>query len=254
MNEISELNHWHQKAQEVARAAGKRIAMAAQGELQINEETHHDLKIQLDVDTQNFIESELLGAFPESHLLGEEGGSGNDGKGVEWIVDPIDGTVNLAYGIPHYCVSIACRVNGELVLGVIYDPGRDECFEAVRGGGARCNGKLIKVSTRQELQQAILSLGFSKTKENVEKCLDLYVHYARNARKLRAMGSAALDMAYIAAGRFDGYIEQGISIWDIAAGKVLIEEAGGVVELNALPGREKFHVKAWNGHIDLPMT
>ena len=110
------------------------------------------------------------------------------------------------------------------------------------------------MSERTQLQQAILSLGFSKTKESVEKCLDLYVYYARNARKLRAMGSAALDMAYVASGRIDGYIEQGISIWDIAAGKVLIEEAGGKIELNELPGREKFHVKAWNGVVDLPMA
>jgi len=254
MSDLSQLNIWHEKAIATARAAGERIAAAATGELQINEETHHDLKIQLDVDTQNFIESELLGAFPDHHILGEEGGSGNDGKGVEWIVDPIDGTVNLAYGIPHYCVSIACRVEGEFVLGVVYDPGRDECFEAFRGGGTRCNGKPISVSARVELQQAILSLGFSKTKESVEKCLDLYVHYARNARKLRAMGSAALDMAYVAAGRIDGYIEQGISIWDIAAGKVLIEEAGGKIVLTEQPGREKFHVKAWNGKVDLPMV
>lgn len=254
MSELNHLKEWHQKAQEVARAAGGQIAKAASGELQINEETHHDLKIQLDVDTQKFIEDEILGVFPDHHLLGEEGGSGNDGKGVEWIVDPIDGTVNLAYGIPHYCVSIACRVEGDLVLGVIYDPCRDECFEALRGGGARCNGKSISVSSRTELQQAILSLGFSKTKENVEKCLGLYAHYARNARKLRAMGSAALDMAYVASGRMDAYIEQGISIWDIAAGKVIIEEAGGVVELNELSGREKFHIKAWNGKIDLPMA
>ena len=119
MSDLSDLKQWHEKAVATARAAGERIAEAAAGELQINEETHHDLKIQLDVDTQNFIESELLGAFPDHHILGEEGGSGNDGKGVEWIVDPIDGTVNLAYGIPHYCVSIACRVDGDLVLGVI---------------------------------------------------------------------------------------------------------------------------------------
>jgi len=253
MSDLSNLSEWHRKAMETARAAGERIAAAAKEDLQINEETHHDLKIQLDVDTQNFIQAELLGAFPEHHILGEEGGDGNDGKGVEWIVDPIDGTVNLAYGIPHYCVSIACRVEGELVLGVLYDPGRDECFEAFRGGGARCNGKTIQVSDRAVLQQAILSLGFSKTKENVEKCLDLYLHYARNARKLRAMGSAALDLAYVAAGRIDGYIEQGISIWDIAAGKVLIEEASGSILLRELPGREKFHVKAWNGKVDLPM-
>ncbi|MEM1157971.1 MAG: inositol monophosphatase family protein [Verrucomicrobiota bacterium] len=254
MSDSVQLTEWHEKAVATARAAGKRIAAAAAGELQINEETHHDLKIQLDVDTQNFIEAELLGMFPDHHILGEEGGSGNDGKGVEWIVDPIDGTVNLAYGIPHYCVSIACRVEGELVLGVIFDPGRDECFEAYRGGGARCNGQAIRVSPRTELQQAILSLGFSKTRESVEKCLDLYVHYARNARKLRAMGSAALDMAYVAAGRIDGYIEQGISIWDIAAGRVLIEEAGGTIVLTEQPGREKFHVKAWNGKVDLPLV
>ncbi len=104
------------------------------------------------------------------------------------------------------------------------------------------------------MEEAILSLGFSKTRETVDKCLELYGHYARHARKLRAMGSAALDMAYVAAGRFDAYVEQGISIWDIAAGIVLIEEAGGRVQLTPLPGREKFHVKAWNGKIPLDLA
>ncbi|MEM6821723.1 MAG: inositol monophosphatase family protein [Verrucomicrobiota bacterium] len=252
MSEPSEWNSFLEKAIEVAKGAGHLINEGTQSEIQVNEEYHHDLKIQLDVDTQKFIENELLSAFPDHHILGEEGGDGNDGKGIEWIVDPIDGTVNLAYGIPHYCVSIACRIEGEIVIGVVYDPRRNECFEGIKGGGARCNGKPMQASKRSEIQQAIVSLGFSKSKESVEKCLDLYVHYARNARKLRAMGSAALDMAYIAAGRIDGYIEQGISIWDVAAGKVLIEEAGGAIVTTPLKGREKYHIKAWNGLVDLP--
>lgn len=245
-------SEWCRLAREVAIEAGHDLARAVHQTQQVNEATQHDVKIQLDVDTQKKIEQKLLSHFPDHHILGEEGGHGNDGKGIEWVIDPIDGTVNLVYGIPHFCVSIGCRVEGDYVLGVIYDPNRDECFTAVKGAGAFCNEKPIRVSERHSLDEAILSLGFSKTSENIEHCLELVRHYAVRVRKLRAMGSAALDMAYVAAGRFDAYIEQGISSWDIAAGKILIEEAGGKVDLIPREEREKFRIKAWNGKMHLP--
>lgn len=239
-------------AEEAAREAGVFIRKSIQEEIVINESHHHDLKIQMDVDTQELITKKLLGKFPEHTLLGEEGGEGNDGAGYEWIVDPIDGTVNLAYGLPHFCVSIACRFNGDIIVGVVYDPMRDELFSASKGGGAFLNGKAIQVSTRSKMEEAIMALGFSKNIDAIDKCLELYQYYARSARKLRAMGSAALDMAYIASGRMDVYIEQGIKIWDIAAGQLLIEEAGGKVILKERGEKHHYHIKAWNGKIELP--
>ena len=240
-------------AEEAARKAGKLIRSHCGTDVVVNESHHHDLKIQLDVDTQKLLEAAILGAFPGHAILGEEGGSGSEGRGSEWILDPIDGTVNLAYGLPHFCVSIAYREDGVTRVGVIYDPMRDELFSAVLGGGAFLNGRPIRASRRAKLEEGILALGFSKSAESVEKCLELYQFYARRARKLRAMGSAALDMAYIASGRIDAYIEQGIKIWDIAAGQLLLEEAGGKVVLTPKSEPHHYHIKAWNGAMDLPV-
>jgi len=250
----SDFRRWSPVVEVIARRAGSHLLSAMRHELQVNEATQHDLKIQLDVETQNLIEAELRAFFPGHHILGEEGGSGNDGKGIEWIIDPIDGTVNLVYGIPHFCVSIGCRIDGQYQLGVIYDPSRDECFTAVRGMGAFLNGNSIRVSVRKNLSEAILSLGFSKSSAYVKTSLDLVAFYSSRVRKLRALGSAALDMAYVAAGRMDGYIEQGIRSWDIAAGVVLIEEAGGKVVLTPHAERESFHIVASNGTIPLQET
>lgn len=249
---MSDLTAILDAASAAARRAGALIRAHCGTEVQVNEAHHHDLKIQLDVDTQRLLEESILRAFPGHAILGEEGGEGSGGSAGEWILDPIDGTVNLAYGIPHFCVSIAYREGGVVRAGVIYDPMRDELFSAARGQGAFCNGRPIRVSRREKLEEAILALGFSKSAESVEKCLELYQFYARRARKLRAMGSAALDMAYIAAGRIDAYIEQGIKIWDIAAGQVLLEEAGGAVVLTPRTEPHHYHIKAWNGLIDLP--
>ncbi len=238
-------------AETTARQAGKFIREKSHETIVINEAHQHDLKIQLDVESQHMIEQALSKAFPDHAILGEEGGEGSGGKGFEWIVDPIDGTVNLTYGIPHFCVSIACRLDNEVVLGVVYDPNRDECFTASKDQGAFLNGKRISVSKRTDLKEAILALGFSKDKDSVQKCLELYQHYGPRVRKLRAMGSAALDMSYIASGRLDGYIEQGIKIWDIAAGLILIQEAGGKVDLTPQTQSHHYHVCAWNGKLHL---
>jgi myo-inositol-1(or 4)-monophosphatase len=256
MNDLSSLPPAHlaelQQVEGIARRAGETLRKACGGDLVINESHLHDIKLELDVETQLLIEGELTRLFPGHHILGEEGGDGNDGVGTEWIVDPIDGTVNLTYGIPHFCVSIARRENGVMQLGVIYDPMRDEMFSGWKGAGAYLNGRRISVSSRTALNEAIVSLGFSKSQEAVAKCLELYQFYGPRTRKIRAMGSAALDMAYIAAGRLDAYIEQGIKIWDIAAGQVLVEEAGGRVDLTPRPERHHYHILASNARIHFP--
>lgn len=242
-------------AKKAAFEAGAFILKTLESEdIVVNQMHDHDIKIKLDEDTQELLTKIICKEFPDHAILGEEGGEGSGGKGYEWIIDPIDGTVNLFHGIPHFCISVACRYHGDIQAGVIWDPVRKECFHAVHGGGAYLNEKKIQVSRRKNLNEAILALGFSKGKDSINKCLELYQFYGPRSRKLRAMGSAALDMSYIAAGRFDAYIEQGIKIWDIAAGMLILQEAGGKIVLTPRKEPHHYHICASNGLIDLPRT
>ena len=237
-----------------AQAAGERLRRAFGHELHVNETLAHDIKLAADVECQDLIYSILLAHHPDSACIGEEGDIGKPGAPIEWIVDPIDGTMNLAHSIPHFCVSIAAReaATQRIIAGVIYDPMRNELFTAARGTGAWLNGAPIRVSKRDKLSDAILAVGFAKTQDSIDHCLKLYSVYGNQARKLRAMGSAALDLAYVAAGRLDAYIEQGVNLWDIAAGLVLVEEAGGVVETE-FREKGKIRVCAHSGRIDFPL-
>jgi myo-inositol-1(or 4)-monophosphatase len=240
-----------------AQAAGERLRQAFGHHLTVNATYAHDIKLAADVECQDLIYQILLDHFPKTRCIGEEGDSNNPGDPNaehEWIVDPIDGTMNLAMGIPHFCVSIAAReaATQRIILGVIYDPLRQELFTAERGSGTYLNGIRKNVSTRNQLSEAVLAVGFAKTQESIDHCLALYQLYGNAARKLRAMGSAALDLAYVATGRLDAYIEQGVNLWDIAAGIVLVEEAGGVVETE-ITKAGAYKVCASSGLIEYPM-
>ena len=240
-----------------AQAAGDRLRHVFGHDLHVNETTAHDIKLAADVECQDLIYKILLEHFPKTRCIGEEGDSNNPGDPnaeYEWIVDPIDGTMNLAMGIPHFCVSIAAReaATKNIILGVIYDPIRRELFTAERGSGAYLNGNRVRVSTRKTLGEAVLAVGFAKSQESIDHCLALYHLYGNAARKLRAMGSAALDLAYVASGRLDAYIEQGVNLWDIAAGVVLVEEAGGVVETE-VKKNGSYRVCASSGLIEYPL-
>jgi myo-inositol-1(or 4)-monophosphatase len=237
-----------------ALAAGERLRHAFGSELRVTEEFAHDIKIAADKECQDLIYRILLDRHPDTCCIGEEGDSETTGAPYEWIVDPIDGTMNLAHSIPHFCVSIAAReaATQRIVLGVIYDPMRNELFTAERGSGAWLNGAPVRVSTRDSLDKAVLAVGFAKSQDSIDHCLKLYQIYGNRARKLRAMGSAALDLAYVAAGRLDAYIEQGVNLWDIAAGWVLVEEAGGVMETEQKV-KGKYKVCAHSGRIDYPL-
>jgi myo-inositol-1(or 4)-monophosphatase len=237
-----------------AQAAGDRLRHAFGQELRVTEEFTHDIKIAADRECQDLIYSILLDMHPQTKCIGEEGDSGDPKGEIEWIVDPIDGTMNFYHSIPHFCISIAAReaATERILLGVIYDPMRHELFTAERGTGAYLNGNRMKVSTRDQLGQAILAVGFAKSQDSIDHCLELYQVYGNSARKLRAMGSAALDLAYVAAGRLDAYIEQGVNLWDIAAGIVLVEEAGGLVETEQKV-KGKYRVCAHSGRIEYPV-
>lgn len=208
----------------------------------VDEASHHDIKLALDKESQELIGDILLGARPGDALYGEEGIAGNQESPRQWIVDPIDGTVNFFYGIPHFCVSIALRVAGEIVVGVIHDPMVGETWTVEKGGPAMLNGQPIQASKRATFAESILFVGCGKDEEALRTGIERFHRASLKARKMRMMGSAALGMAYIACGRLDGYIESRISLWDIAAGRLLVETAGGVVSLTEVYG----HGDAWS--------
>ncbi len=241
-------------AERVARNAGVAIRKAKDEILQVDSAESHDIKLELDRRIQDLIRKEISRVHPDHGFLGEEGGEAAQPGQHEWVVDPIDGTVNLFYGIPHYAVSVACRLDGRALAGAIYDPNRDEMFLSHAGGGSTCNDKSIHVAERLKLEEAVVALGFSKGKASIQKCLELYRYYGDKVRKMRAMGSAALDLAYVAAGRLDAYIEQGVSIWDVAAGALIVEEAGGQVRISPGEPEGKIHLVASNGRIPLGMV
>jgi|TARA_B110000305_G_C19360232_1_gene599043 myo-inositol-1(or 4)-monophosphatase len=237
-------------ATHAAREAGALLRQHFESDLEVDDMMAHDIKLALDVESQKLIEGLILERFPDHAIYGEEGIAGDQSSDTEWIVDPIDGTVNFFYGIPHFCVSIAMRHAGELKIGAIYDPMMDEMFAVDFEGPATRNGKPISPSNRSELKQAIITVGFSKSKESIEVGAKRYIDFAYKVRKTRMMGSAALALAYISCGRLDAYIEEMISIWDIAAGQLMLERGGGSVILSPSPfGEDKSGIVSSNGKL-----
>jgi len=237
-------------ATNAALEAGKLLRQHFGSDAVVDEATHHDIKLALDKESQDLITGILLGARPGDALYGEEGIAGNQDSNRQWIVDPIDGTVNYFYGIPHFCVSIALRVDGEITVGVIHDPMVGETWTVEKGGPAMLNGKPVQASKRDTLEQSILFVGCGKDEEALRTGIERFHRASLKARKMRMMGSAALGMAYIACGRLDAYIESRISLWDIAAGQLLLEAAGGKTELTAVPGHpDAWSIVASNGRI-----
>lgn len=235
-----------------ARAAGDLLRGCFGRPLDVNAFEAHDIKLELDVRSQDLITQLLLDRFPDHAIYGEEGIAGNQASEWQWIVDPIDGTVNYFYGIPHFCISIALRHRDEIVVGVIHDPMRDEMWQVARGVAPTLNGAPIRVSDRTEMGDAIFSVGMSKTKLTIAGGLPLLERYIQRVRKCRLMGSAALDLAYVACGRLDAYIEASVSLWDIAAGKLLVESAGGKVECKPREDNpNKLSVRASSGRLEL---
>lgn len=247
----------------IAREAGKLLRDGFGSELKVNQAEKHDIKLQMDVDCQRLIESRLRAAFPSHSIIGEEESHGDPLAENRWVVDPLDGTVNYSYGIPHFCVSIALQrrnpssklagplLGYESVAGVVYDPMRDELFSSERGKGAFLNGRPIRVSERAKMAEAIVAVGLSKSDETIRLGLELLRRLLPKVRKTRAMGSAALDIVYVAAGRFDAYMESSVRLWDIGAGILIAEEAGAFIRLEPIAGSpHTFRTLVSNGKID----
>ena len=260
-------------AVKAARAAGQVMRANWHRPKRIKLASAHDIKLELDVRCQKLIGKILRAAFPQIPLLGEEGDSGDVNAELRWVVDPIDGTVNYFFGMPHAAVSIAlqksdeCRVTGDekkisnrapfhvtrhashvTLLGVIFDPFTDELWTVVRGGPTRLNGKIVRVSRRSRLREAVIAMGFSKSRENLEQSLPHLNRLARRVKKIRILGSAALELAYVASGRLDAYVERTINLWDIAAGALMVECSGGECYTRPAPGGT-FRMCADNGRL-----
>ncbi len=181
-----------------------------------------------DKGSEALIVAAIRAAFPDDAILAEEGGGVDGVSGYEWIIDPLDGTTNFVHGFPMFMVSIGIQLHGERTIGVCYGPVYDELFAAVRGGGATCNGTPIAVSATSKLSDALLATGFPYNRRVIAD--DLLAKVKRvlcNAHGMRRAGAAAYDQCWVASGRLDGFFEQGLSPWDLAAGTLIIEEAGG---------------------------
>lgn len=194
---------------------------------------HHkgdaDLVTEVDLAAEKEIIAILSGAFPDHRTVGEESGANQGESDYLWWIDPIDGTTNFVHGYPFYSVSVALECRGEIIVGVVYDPTRNELFQAIKGRGASLNGTPITVSMMDTLNNSLLATGFPYNRDERQEALDIAARLLKRVQGIRRDGSAALDLAYVAAGRLDGFWEFGLKPWDTAAGRLLVEEAGGKI-------------------------
>ena len=208
-------------------------------QIKVEQKGRNDFVSEADRNAERAVIDTILKHYPEHAILAEESGAQGDSDHV-WVIDPLDGTTNFLHGFPVFCVSVALMVKGRTEHGAIYDPMRDELFTASRGAGAQLNGRRIRVSGRTRLELALLGTGFPYRESNKElgPYLKMFRRAIENSAGIRRPGSAALDLAYVAAGRYDAFWETGLASWDIAAGSLLVREAGGIV--SGLDGSENY--------------
>ncbi|WP_313606218.1 inositol monophosphatase family protein [Comamonas jiangduensis] len=217
-----------------ARAAGAIINRAALDveSVRVAQKQVNDFVTEVDQAAERMIIETLLGAYPDHGILGEESGNefGNKNSDFVWIIDPLDGTTNFIHGFPVYAVSIALSFKGKIEHAVVYDPSRNDLFTATRGRGAFLNERRIRVSKRTQLKDCLVSTGFPfRPGDNFRAYMRMFSEITQRTAGVRRPGAAALDLAYVAAGFTDGFFETGLSIWDVAAGSLLVTEAGGLV-------------------------
>jgi len=218
-------------AVKAARRAGSIITRASEdiGSLTINDKGFNDFVSEVDLASEKEIIRVLKTAYPNHAFLGEESGLTHQADNI-WIIDPLDGTTNFLHGFPQYCISIALEQKGEITQAVIYDPNRNDLFTATKGQGAYLNQRRIRVSNKSKLKDSLLGTGFPfRDFQHLPVYLKIFEEVVRGTSGIRRPGSAALDLAYVAAGWFDGFFEINLSKWDIAAGGLLVTEAGGIV-------------------------
>ncbi len=228
---MEKYNDYLRVCEEAVRAAAH-VVQDWIGRTETREKGPADLVTQADLASQETVRRVVLGAFPNHCLLGEEQEQSElpaTRSEYRWIVDPLDGTTNFVHGVPHYCVSLALERNGELLVGAVYDPALDECFTAVTGQGARLNGQAIHASGVSKLSEALAAVGFPPNVRRDSPDLLLFLEMLTRCQAIRRTGSAALNLCYLAAGRFDLFWSFSTHIWDVAAGVLIVREAGGCV-------------------------
>lgn len=198
------------------------------GKFQVREKGPADLVTEADLASQEIVKQTLLGAFPQHGFLAEENASiPSRDQGYRWIVDPLDGTTNYVHGIPAYCVSIALEQAGQLQVGTIYDPVADHCYSAVSGGGAWLNGKRLSTSRVSRLADAVVASSLPPQVTRESHALAEFIEVVTHVQSVRRMGSSALNLCYVAAGQYDAYWSEYAHVWDVAAGVLIVREAGG---------------------------
>ncbi len=245
-----------QTARQAAFQAGDLIRQRLGATLRVDKKGQTNLVTEVDTACEDLIRNLLLSAFPNHRILGEEGGEVGSDSPYRWLVDPLDGTTNFAQGYPFFAVSIGLEVEGRMAVGVVHDPTREETFWAIRGRGAWLDDRPIRVTDCREIGDALLVTGFPY---DVRSCpdihLDLFRDFVLKTRGIRRDGAAALDLCYVACGRFDGFWELGLSPWDMAAGSLIVTEAGG--RLTDFAGRpldlDGRHMVASNTKLHRPM-
>src|SRR5712691_10726985 len=232
MPNSEQLHEFLSAACEAARR-GAAVLEEWRSRFQVREKARFDLVTEADLASQRTIYDYLHSVFPSHDFVGEEDDTRRARPNADapptWIVDPLDGTTNYVHDCPLYCVSIGLQVGGELVVGVVLDPARQELFTAAQGQGAWLNGKRLQTSRIERLEEALLATGFPPDLRGQERALDWWRHFSLKAQSLRRTGSTALNLAYVAAGRFDGYWAFDNHVWDVAGGAVLVREAGGTI-------------------------
>lgn len=237
-------------AERVARDAGRLVAAARKGEVEVTQtkSSPTDIVTAADIASEALIRREIFAARPNDGLLGEEGDDIAGSSGVMWVADPIDGTVNFLYGLPQYSISIAAHLRGEPVAGVVHNPVSGETFTATAGGGARLDGRPIHVSDCRDLSSALVGTGFTYRADVRALQAPELARLVPHVRDIRRLGSAALDLCFVACGRLDGYAERGLKPWDYAAGMLIAQEAGATVAgLGGDPVSERLIVAAPTG-------
>lgn len=234
---ITEIIDWAKRAGQILRDGYGKAH-------QINLKGRIDLVTEMDHKSEAYLVGQIQQRFPDHLIYSEESGRINGKEEACWYIDPLDGTTNYAHHIPIFSVSIAYAEDGKLALGVVYEPMRDECFSAVRGQGAWLNGERLQVSNAEELISSLLVTGFPYDSAGMEKNVRFFGHFTRLSQGVRRLGSAAVDLCYVASGRFDGYWEQTLQPHDLAAGALIAREAGAVV--TSLTGNQNLFIPPYS--------
>ncbi len=239
-------------AEAAARAAGAHALLHQARRQEVVSRTQHDVKLVLDHECQAVAEGIIRGAFPSHHFMGEEGGSAGDGSQPQWIVDPIDGTVNFSHGIPYWCHSVAVQVGGRTVAGAVYAPTLGCLYAATLDGPATCNGEPIRVSGVRELKHALVLTGVAQNLDQYPQATEVVCGVVGQVQKLRLLGAAALDLCQVAHGRAEVFYESGLNLWDVAAAALIVERAGGHTEIIARLSNGRLRILAANDELWQP--